>query len=95
MEFSSVLVVVASPSGLAQLELEGAELHGLQADGRVVGQRSAGVHEGERDGLQQLHVQVPKQARHAQLQETQAALQSLSLNSRFDKSTIRVHRRSH
>lgn len=56
---------------LAQLELEGAELHGLQADGRVVGQRGAGVHEGERDGLQQLHLQVPEEPRDAQLRETQ------------------------
>lgn len=43
-------LIIASLSGdgcLAQLELEGAELHGLQADSRVVGQRRAGVHEGE------------------------------------------------
>lgn len=92
-------LIIASLSGdgrLAQLELEGAELHGLQADGRVVGQRSAGVHEGERDGLQQLHLQVPEQPRHAQLQredtETEVRTVCRTIKATFLKICRRFHR---
>lgn len=43
---------------LAQFELEGRDLHGIQADGRVVGQRHAGMHQGQGHGLEQLQVQI-------------------------------------
>lgn len=53
---------------LAQFELEGWDLHGIQADGGVVSQRRAGVHQGERHGLEQLQVQILEQSWYAQLQ---------------------------
>lgn len=53
---------------LAQLELEGGHLHGLQADGGVVGQRWAGVHQSQGHGLQELHVHVLEQSRHTELE---------------------------
>lgn len=49
---------------LAQFELKGGDLHGIQADGGVVGQRRAGVHQSERHGLEQLQVQVLEQSRY-------------------------------
>lgn len=53
---------------LAQFELEGGDLHGIQAEGGVVGQRRAGVHQGQWHGLEQLQVQVLEESRYAQLQ---------------------------
>lgn len=57
-----------SRGALAQFELEGGDLHGIQADGGVVGQGCARVHQSQGHGLEQLHVQVPEQSRYAQLQ---------------------------
>lgn len=54
---------------LAQFEFEGGDLHGVQVDGGVVGQRGAGVHQSQSHGLEQLEVKVPKQLRHRQLVE--------------------------
>lgn len=53
---------------LAQFELEGGDLHGIQADGGVVGQGRAGVHQSQRNRLEQLQVQVPEESRYTQLQ---------------------------
>lgn len=52
---------------LAQFELKGRDLHGVQADGGVIGQRRARVHESQRHGLQQLKVQVLEESRYFKL----------------------------
>lgn len=52
------MALAVGAAALAQLEFEGRDLHGLQADGGVVGQRSARVHESQRHGLQQLDIEV-------------------------------------
>lgn len=53
---------------LVQLELEGGDLHGIQAYGRFIGQRRAGVHQSQGHRLEQLQVQILEQARYTQLQ---------------------------
>lgn len=47
---------------LAQFELEGGDLHGIQTDGGVVGQGRTGVHQSQGHGLEQLQVQVLEQS---------------------------------
>lgn len=51
-----------------QLELEGGDLHGIQAYGRFIGQRRAGVHQSQGHRLEQLQVQILEQTRYIQLQ---------------------------
>ena len=63
-----LLPLLSSRQLLAQFQLEGGDLHGIQADGGVVGQRRAGVHQGQGHGLEQLQVQVLEHSRYIQLQ---------------------------
>lgn len=71
--FFFFLLLSSSRRSLTQLQLEGRDLHGIQADGGVVGQRRAGVHQRQGHGLQQLQVQVLEQSRYAQLHRGKAA----------------------
>ncbi|TNN87817.1 hypothetical protein EYF80_001781 [Liparis tanakae] len=93
-ESGGFFVASSSPGGsLAQLELEGGDLHRIQADGGLVGQRRAGVHQRQGHGLQQLQVQVLEQARDTQLQAGGAgrarrleSKQQAELKPRFEAS---------
>lgn len=61
-ESAEFLLPILAQMALAQFELEGGYLHGIQADGGVIGQRRVRVHQGERHGLEQLQVQILEQS---------------------------------
>lgn len=52
---------------LAQFDPVGGDLHGVQTDGGVVGQRRAGLHQSQRHRLEKVEIHVLEEIPNAQL----------------------------